>query len=177
MTFLFPLPSPHFFTDSKSASSFFNSKNVGPEKVDPVSLKRMSWWWKRGTLQETNTIHIGKRRIIFKHALSRRYVSCLEGMYNAQKKYHCQNTWQRLGKLNQDSFGSRKSQALGGFSANAQAARRLNSTGPQFLHSMLGDLPQNSEDPWIFSSRIGILSSLSSYTYSLSKKNLCTHLF
>ena len=42
------------------------------------------------------------------------------------------------------------------------------------LHSMLGDLPQNSEDPWIFPSRIGILSSLSRYTVCL-KKNLCTH--
>lgn len=49
-------------------------------------------------------------------------------------------------------------------------------TGPQFLHSMLGDLPQNSEEPWIFPSRIGILSSLSRYTVCLTK-NLCTHCF
>ena len=43
-------------------------------------------WWKRDgiswrveRLQETNISHLGKRKIIFKHALSEGYVSSLEG--------------------------------------------------------------------------------------------------
>ena len=36
------------------------------------------------TLQETNISHIGKRKIIFKHAFSGGYVSSLEGNYSPQ---------------------------------------------------------------------------------------------
>ena len=35
--------------------------------------------YNRFTLRETNLSHLGRRKIIFKHALSRGYVSSLEG--------------------------------------------------------------------------------------------------
>ena len=37
--------------------------------------------WLYNTLQETNISHLGKRKIIFKHALSGGYVSFLEGTW------------------------------------------------------------------------------------------------
>ena len=57
------------------------SQPLSLPSVPPIHRKTLSIYL--STLQETNISHLGKRKIIFKYALSRGYVNSPEGIYQS----------------------------------------------------------------------------------------------